>query len=362
MPRCGVVITLERRGGGPEQDDALLHFSPNDGNIAGVVAGRFLLLVGGLVFFIDDDEPDVFERGEDGAARADDDPGAAGVELVPFVVSLAFRQVAVQDRDHVGLGGEPALETLDRLRGERNFRDEDDGGLAAREGGADGLQINFRFPAAGHAVKQNGRMRFRSFERVFDQLERGDLLFVHREVGVGDELLRAVRIARHRLLAQLGEAAFHERAQGAVIERSLAQEVGRGDWRGQLRDRFQQLGLARGAFAQLLDFLRRRDPDRTNEKLFLPADLRFADDLREQAAHHGFDRAAVIIRHPAREFDQGRAQDRFLADDNAATGLIPSAGLSSRVATTVARSVLSRNGTRTRDPTTTLPVIASGTL
>ena len=100
----GVVITLQRRGGGREQDDAFLHFSPDDGDVAGVVAGRFFLLVGGLVFFVDDDEADVLERGEDGAAGADHDPGAAGVELVPFVVPLAFRQVAVEDRDHVGLG------------------------------------------------------------------------------------------------------------------------------------------------------------------------------------------------------------------------------------------------------------------
>ena len=69
-----------------------------------------------------------------------------------------------------GWDGEAAFETLDRLRGERNFRDEDDRGLAAREGGADRLQINFRFAAAGHAVEENRRMRLRIFERGFDQL------------------------------------------------------------------------------------------------------------------------------------------------------------------------------------------------
>ena len=69
-----------------------------------MVAGRFFLFVGGLVFFIDHDEAEVFERGEDRAARADHDPGAAGMELVPFVVPLAFGKMAVQDRDHVGLG------------------------------------------------------------------------------------------------------------------------------------------------------------------------------------------------------------------------------------------------------------------
>ena len=49
----------------------------------------------------------------------------------------------------------------------------------------------------------------------------------------------AVRIARDGLLAQFGKAALNERAEGPVIERSLAQELGRGDRRGQLRDRLR---------------------------------------------------------------------------------------------------------------------------
>ena len=47
---------------------------------------------------------------------------------------------------------------------------------------------------------------------------------------------------------------------------------------------------------------------------------------------------------------------------NVMIGLIAFAGLWSSVATTVARSDLSRKGTRTRAPTTTLSAIASGTL
>ncbi len=68
-----------------------------------MITRRLLLLVGRLVFFIDDDESEVFERREDGAAGADDDARPAGLNLVPFVVPFAFRELAVQDRDRVRL-------------------------------------------------------------------------------------------------------------------------------------------------------------------------------------------------------------------------------------------------------------------
>ena len=55
----------------------------------------------------------------------------------------------------------------------------------------------------------------------------------------------------------------------------------------------------RRALAEFLDFLGRRNACRTNKKLFLPSDFGAPDHLREQTAHHRFDRAAIIIRHPA---------------------------------------------------------------
>ncbi len=108
----------------------------------------------------------------------------------------------MQDRDCVRLGGEAALETLDRLRSKRNFRDEHDRRLAAGERGADRLEIDLRLAASGHAVEENGRVCFRIFERGFDQFQRGGLFFIQGKLRIGDELLRAMRIACHRLLAQ----------------------------------------------------------------------------------------------------------------------------------------------------------------
>ena len=74
----------------PSTDDAFLHLGAHHRDVARVIPRRFLLFIGGLVFFIDDDEAEIFERREDRAARADDDARAAGMNLVPFIVPLAF--------------------------------------------------------------------------------------------------------------------------------------------------------------------------------------------------------------------------------------------------------------------------------
>ena len=67
-------------------------FAAHNRDIARVITRRFFLFVGRFVFFIDDDQPEIFQRREDRAARADDDARASRLNLVPFVVAFAFRQ------------------------------------------------------------------------------------------------------------------------------------------------------------------------------------------------------------------------------------------------------------------------------
>ena len=55
-----------------------------------MITRRLLLFIGSLMLFIDDDESQIFKRGEDGAARANHDARLAGIDLMPFVVTLAF--------------------------------------------------------------------------------------------------------------------------------------------------------------------------------------------------------------------------------------------------------------------------------
>ena len=68
---------------------------------------------------------------------------------------LALGQMTVQNRHAILDFGEAALETLDRLRCERNFRHEHDRILSLLQCDLDRLQINFRFAAAGYAMQQN---------------------------------------------------------------------------------------------------------------------------------------------------------------------------------------------------------------
>ena len=103
---------------------------------------------------------------------------AAGMNLVPFIVPLAFGQMAVQHRDCVLRFGETALEAFDRLRRERNLRNENDCCASAVERGADRLQVNFRFASASDAVEQNRARVLGRVEGLEDFLQRA--LFVLR--------------------------------------------------------------------------------------------------------------------------------------------------------------------------------------
>ena len=119
----GVVITLERRRGASENNSAFLDLRAHHCDVARVISWRFLLFIGCLVFFIDHDEPEIFERRKNRAARADHDACSARVNFVPFIVAFAFRQMTVEDGDRIRHVGKATLETLHRLRRQRNFRD-----------------------------------------------------------------------------------------------------------------------------------------------------------------------------------------------------------------------------------------------
>src|SRR3989442_413442 len=84
------TIAAKQRCGAARIHDALLDLRPHDCDIAGMIPWRFLLFVGRLVFLIHDDQPEIFQRCEDRAARADHNAGAAGMNLVPLVVTLSF--------------------------------------------------------------------------------------------------------------------------------------------------------------------------------------------------------------------------------------------------------------------------------
>ena len=99
FPRPRILKTFKRRRCGPEQRDRPFEFRAHHGHVPPVIARRFLLLVARLLLFIDHDQPEIFDRRENGRARSHHDARLAAPHAPPFARALHFRQRAVQHRD-----------------------------------------------------------------------------------------------------------------------------------------------------------------------------------------------------------------------------------------------------------------------
>ena len=142
---------LRPRRGGADQQPRAGAAGALGGDRAGVVARVALVLEGRVVLLVDDDQPEVGDRREDGGARADGDPRLAGAQAPPLVVALALAERGVQQRDGVA---EARLEAPDGLRRERDLRHEHDHALAALQRRGGGAQVDLGLARAGHAVQQ----------------------------------------------------------------------------------------------------------------------------------------------------------------------------------------------------------------
>ena len=153
MPAArGLKSRLHVRSGAAHDDRGTGQLGKLEGHRPRVVAGRcVLLLVGPLMLFVEDDEPEVRLWREDRAPRPDDDAGLAAVDSPPLGPLLGRRQSAVQRGDPAR---EPGLEALERLRRERELRDQDDGPLALVENVGDGLEIDLGLPAPRDSTQQ----------------------------------------------------------------------------------------------------------------------------------------------------------------------------------------------------------------
>ena len=124
---------------------------PVAGDGAGVVGRVALLLVGGVVLLVDDDQAEVADRGEDRRARADADLRLAAAQPLPLVEALAVGEGAVEDGEAVAEAG---AEAGDGLRGEADLGDEDDRAAPAGERRLDRRQVDLGLARAGDAVEE----------------------------------------------------------------------------------------------------------------------------------------------------------------------------------------------------------------
>ena len=131
-----------RRGAEPGADH---------GHVAGVVNDAFLLLEGGFVLLVDDDEAEVGEGKEQRRAGADDDGGGAIGDGAPGGAAGAGGEVGVPDG---GGDAEAAFEALQPLRGEGDLGEQHQRLTALAEGFGDGFEVGLGLAGAGDAVEQ----------------------------------------------------------------------------------------------------------------------------------------------------------------------------------------------------------------
>ena len=177
FPVAGVVIGFQRWRGRAEKRDGVFQFGAHDGDVAAVVARRFFLLVAVFLLFVDDDQAEIFERREDRGARADDDAGFAVAHAPPFAGALDVAERGVQNGDAFEARAKPGAALTANPQSQSDFRDQDDGGLSARQRFLHGAQVDFGFAAAGDAVEEQCA-EFAELEPGADSAAGGFLLGV----------------------------------------------------------------------------------------------------------------------------------------------------------------------------------------
>ena len=113
---------LDRRRRRGEHDRNLDLARPHHRHVAGVVADAVLLLVGGVVLLIDDDQAKIGIGQEQRRARADHHLRLAGRDRRPGARALSWRQLGMP---FGGADAEPRGEAIEELRGERDLRHQD---------------------------------------------------------------------------------------------------------------------------------------------------------------------------------------------------------------------------------------------
>lgn len=151
-------------------------------HVAGIVENPVLLLVGRVVFFIDDDQPQFLEGQEKRRPCARHNPHGPFRDLPPDTLAGARRKVGMP---FSGLCPEPVMETVEKLLGQRDFGQENQHLPALLDRLGDRFEINFRFARTGHAVEKRNR-ETASFNRFRQHFSRRLLVFRKRGARIVD--------------------------------------------------------------------------------------------------------------------------------------------------------------------------------
>ncbi len=182
------------------------HAAAHHRHVAGVIMRAVLLLVGGVVLFIHDDQAEIGVRQKQRRARADHHRHFVGGDRGPGARARAGGKLRMPFR---GPGAEALGEAVERLRGERDLRHQDQRLPLVPDVLRHRLEIDFRFARAGDAIEQRNR--------VAALIDRGA-----QSVGGGELAERKFRLAeirigrlRHRLRRQ------HHGFQRALVDQPV---------------------------------------------------------------------------------------------------------------------------------------------
>ena len=204
-----VEIRLQRGRGRTQHDDRVRHLGAHYGNIAGVVARRFFLLVGGVVLFVDDDQCEIGDRGKDCGARADDHAGVSTFDAVPLLGAFAVGERGVEDGNFIA---EDLMQVGGDGRGQTDFGDEQDRGTSGFEHAAHGCEIHRCLARSGDAVQQHAG-EFVGRDAFPHACERGLLRGVQIEIEKRRTGLGARDGELRGLLQNLDEAPTNQRSE-----------------------------------------------------------------------------------------------------------------------------------------------------
>ena len=111
------------------------------GDLSGVISRLRVLLEGGVVLFIENDQSEAGQGSEDRAAGTDHHLHITSANSLPLKVSLCRRHLAVEDGD----SGKTSFEPSPCLRRQTDFRNQHDGATAKADDMLDRANVNFRF-------------------------------------------------------------------------------------------------------------------------------------------------------------------------------------------------------------------------
>jgi len=155
----GLIGRFQRGRGTPQNHCGARELPELQGDLPGMIHGRAILLVAGIVLLIEDDQPQIRHGAQDRRACAHHQPQLTGTNPPPLIIPLTTGEAAMHDGDRVRMSGSKAA---DDLRRQRDLWHQDDGAKALSQHLLRCTQVELGLATAGDALQQERRAPMRA--------------------------------------------------------------------------------------------------------------------------------------------------------------------------------------------------------